>query len=377
MTSNRRLLPLDMLRALAVLLVLGRHALDYPRALPFPDAAWMPLAFLKELWKTGGWAGVDLFFVLSGFLISGLLFNEQIKHGRISYGRFFIRRGFKIYPAFYIMILTGVLFFPFKWPALLCELFFVQNYGFAHGNALWNHTWSLAVEEHFYLALPPLLILLAHLKKGAANPFRAIPAMTIGVSVLLLLLRIVTWHATPFAFGTHLFPTHLRIDGLFFGVLLSYFYHFHFDALAAWVRAHRGLLTVGGIACSLPPFFFPEQNVWLYTGGLTVLYIGFGMLLLVALLCSRDQVESKNPWIRFWAYVGSHSYSIYLWHMPVLFWGMARLMPQEWRTNFWVDFLVAMSLSVAWGIIASVAIEFPMLRLRDRLFPSKVGALTR
>ncbi len=377
MKSTGRLLPLDMLRAVAVLLVLGIHALDYPRALPFPPGTWAPLLFLRERWVMGGWAGVDLFFVLSGFLISGLLFNEQIKHGRISYGRFFIRRGFKIYPAFYIMILAGVLIFPFRWKALLCELFFVQNYGFAHGNALWNHTWSLAVEEHFYLGLPPLLILLAGMNRGTSNPFRAVPAITIGLAVLLLLLRVVTWNTMPFAFGTHLFPTHLRIDGLFFGVLLSYFYHFHFDELSAWVRAHRRLLVLGGIVFALPPFFIKVENAWLYTVGLTALYVGFGALLLVALICSRDQYETKNPLIRFWAYVGSHSYSIYLWHMPVLFWGMAKLMPQALRTHYLVDFLVAMTLCFAWGIAASVAIEFPMLRLRDRLFPSKAAALTR
>jgi peptidoglycan/LPS O-acetylase OafA/YrhL len=364
-----------MLRAVAVLLVLGIHALGYPLALPFPQETWAPLAFLKERWLTGGWAGVDLFFVLSGFLISGLLFNEQIRHGRISYGRFFIRRGFKIYPAFYIMVLTRVLIYPFKWPAVLCELFFIQNYGFAHGNALWNHTWSLAVEEHFYLGLPPLLILLARINRGAANPFRAIPVIAIALSVALLILRIVTWNTLPFALGTHLFPTHLRIDGLFFGVFLSYFYHFHFDALAAWVRANRLWLTLAGFVMVLPPFFTNIENVWLYTIGLTALYVGFGALLLVALICSKDQYETKNPWIRFWAFVGSHSYSIYLWHMPVLFWGMGKLMPQTWRTHYWIDFAVAMTLCIAWGIVASVVIEFPMLRLRDRLFPSKASAL--
>jgi len=79
---NSRNQSLDMLRGVAVLLVLGRHM----------DGA--------GIWSSAGWCGVDLFFVLSGFLISGLLFTEFKKTGTIDVKRFWIRRGFKIYPAF-------------------------------------------------------------------------------------------------------------------------------------------------------------------------------------------------------------------------------------------------------------------------------------
>jgi peptidoglycan/LPS O-acetylase OafA/YrhL len=85
---NKRL---DILRCVAVVLVLGRHGV------------------IDGVWKETGWAGVDLFFVLSGFLISGLLFSEYKKKQSIDLPRFFIRRGFKIYPAFYLMLLTTFL----------------------------------------------------------------------------------------------------------------------------------------------------------------------------------------------------------------------------------------------------------------------------
>jgi peptidoglycan/LPS O-acetylase OafA/YrhL len=77
---------LDILRCIAILLVFGRHG------------------FIYGTWMNVGWAGVDLFFVLSGFLISGLLFNEYQKTGEISLKRFYLRRGFKIYPAFWAML---------------------------------------------------------------------------------------------------------------------------------------------------------------------------------------------------------------------------------------------------------------------------------
>ena len=82
-TRNRNL---DALRAVAILLVLGRH-FEYFR-----------------LWSQVGWAGVDLFFVLSGFLISGLLFAEWKQRGSIGIARFYVRRGLKIYPAFYVFL---------------------------------------------------------------------------------------------------------------------------------------------------------------------------------------------------------------------------------------------------------------------------------
>ena len=78
---------LDVLRCVAILLVLGRHLDYYP------------------LWSKIGWIGVDLFFVLSGFLVSGLLFHEFKEHGRINFRRFILRRGLKIWPAFYTYIL--------------------------------------------------------------------------------------------------------------------------------------------------------------------------------------------------------------------------------------------------------------------------------
>jgi peptidoglycan/LPS O-acetylase OafA/YrhL len=90
--SNGRIVQLDLLRGVAILLVLGAH-LEIPR----PQGVW---GSFVALWTQVGWIGVDLFFVLSGFLISGLLFRELEFHGRIRVGHFLIRRGLKIYPPY-------------------------------------------------------------------------------------------------------------------------------------------------------------------------------------------------------------------------------------------------------------------------------------
>jgi|SRR6266849_5526962 len=100
-----RVRPLDLLRALAVLLVLGRHT-------PPPEPGVLaPLRVLGKIWYESGWIGVDLFFVLSGFLISGLFFREFRRHGDVRVWRFLVRRGFKIYPPFYAMLLATLIYY--------------------------------------------------------------------------------------------------------------------------------------------------------------------------------------------------------------------------------------------------------------------------
>jgi peptidoglycan/LPS O-acetylase OafA/YrhL len=155
-TRNRRL---DVLRCIAVVLVMLHHG------------------GISHFFSQAGWAGVDLFFVLSGFLISGLLFSEYRKRHAISFKRFFIRRGLKIYPAFYgYLLLTAITSYKVLGsmtpPAqYLHEIFFVQNYW----PGVWNHTWSLAVEEHFYIFLPIFLLVLVRLSLNREDPFHIIP----------------------------------------------------------------------------------------------------------------------------------------------------------------------------------------------------------
>src|SRR5437667_23212 len=96
--SARRSKELDCLRCVAVFLVLCRHLPD------LPDSLWGPFRVPVHLLYEAGWAGVDLFFVLSGFLISGLLFREHQQYRRIDFKQFLVRRGLKVYPSFYCLI---------------------------------------------------------------------------------------------------------------------------------------------------------------------------------------------------------------------------------------------------------------------------------
>jgi len=334
-----------------------------------PETSYVLWA-LTSVWKRGGWIGVDLFFVLSGFLVSGLLFREYQKRRSVNIGRFLIRRGFKIYPAFWVLLAVTVvvrlaLDGRLSTSALLGELLFVQNYA----DSFWGHTWSLAVEEHFYLLLALLTVWLCHQRAATSNPFAALPSIFVAVASVCLALRVRVGMTLPYNNYTHLFATHIRIDALLFGVLLSYYWHFERLSENARLSRHAKLLgLLGGLALA-PAFIFPlERTTWIPTFGLTCFYVGSGAILLSMLYVEIP--ESRLT--RSLANVGMFSYSIYLWHLPVEHWSGAiveRLLGIE--SNWFVYVAMYLIGAVGIGILAAKAVEYPVLRLRDRLYPSR------
>jgi peptidoglycan/LPS O-acetylase OafA/YrhL len=360
---------IDILRAVAVFLVLGRHI----ELVPGNSSSGVDsfAHWLSQLWIRGGWVGVDLFFVLSGFLVSGLLFREHRKFGAISARDFLIRRGFKIYPAFWMLIgvtvLVRVLHHAFHPKATLSELLFLQNYG----PSLWPHTWSLAVEEHFYILL--LLFLLFLSRRNLENPFSSIPRAFFLLAVLSLCVRIFESFVVPFSLKTNLFPSHLRMDSLYCGVVISYFYYYHsarFLDIAKRFRVPALALGVGALA---PAFLFPlETTPLIYTLGLTLFYIGSGLILIGVLTFKIPE----NGFVTSAAYIGSHSYSIYLWHMPLAIWGLPLLYRILGPHLNWCLYCASYFLGAAFlGIVMASAIEFPLLKVRDRWFPSRARPL--
>ncbi|HEU5217806.1 MAG TPA: acyltransferase [Gemmatimonadales bacterium] len=356
---------LDALRALAVLLVIGRHL-----RIPYSLLPTSPTRIFAELWQRGGWIGVDLFFVLSGFLVSGLLFREHQQYKKVSLGRFFVRRGLKIYPAFYVFLL-GTVALRLAWgrrlepSQILAEVFFVQNY--VHG--VWNHTWSLAIEEHFYILLPLLLLLLLKRCRDRVDPYAALPMICGALMLALLGLRIWNAATVPFDTATHVFPTHLRIDSLMFGVLLSYWFHYHRDRFRSVVMRNRAALTVLGVALLLPAFVADlSTEPWLYTAGFTALALGSGALLATALHAPELVKKLLAPAAK----VGAYSYSIYLWHLPILgyflTWVEGTL---GMRLPWWPRTLLGVTACIVFGIGISQLIEYRVLKFRDRMFPSR------
>jgi peptidoglycan/LPS O-acetylase OafA/YrhL len=347
---------IDLLRAVAVCLVcFGRHMTPCPRR----TGSWLQglVHAITAVLARGGWVGVDLFFVLSGYLVSGLLFREHQRFGSIAGSQFLFRRGFKIYPSFWLLIFLtalGVLKLHHRFPLqqTISELAFIQNY---RSEFLWDHTWSLAVEEHFYLLL---LVFLVCLTRWATptRPFRVVPGAFVIIAVLCLGMRLLTQRGHAFDMRGELFASHLRMDSLFFGVLISYFYHYHPDAFSRLAARWRWPLALfGGLALLLAFVFKLDNTPFLYTYGLTLFYAGSGALLTAGIGASIP----PNKTVRLAAYVGSHSYSIYLWHGVVA----AQMIPRLQRAFGvywnWPMYVVAyVSGSLLLGVAMALLVEF-------------------
>jgi peptidoglycan/LPS O-acetylase OafA/YrhL len=371
MVPAERLPALDVLRAAAIALVLGRHALylanwDLDRLPP-------GLRVVLEPWYRGGWIGVDLFFVLSGFLVAGLLFKDFRESGRLAVGRFLVRRAFKIYPAYYLMLgFTAIVIArtvpgPFPVGPFVREALFIQNYW----PAVWDHTWSLAVEEHFYLLLPVLLVAMRAARPTGADPFRPLLAVYAAIALGALAWRIVLAVQLPtyrhYQHAAFLIPTHLRIDSLFLGAALAYLYHFRRDAWDRFAAGRGPALIVAGIALLLPAFVYKlDPHPAMYTVGFTAVAFGAAALLVGTLTTGVPNRGST----RVLAFVGRHSYSIYLWHLAVAAWGVRWLQDLTGPLTMDGKILVYFALALGVGIGLSYAIERPFLALRDRWFPA-------
>jgi len=370
-----RLARVDVLRALAVLVVMVHHLV------PPPDTAPRWAIDLVEMARRPAWIGVDLFFVLSGFLVSGLLFREHRLHGNLQIGRFLIRRGFKIYPSFYVFLFATYFFgvYPQRAPMphdLMLHALFVQNYA-SWMPGVWAHTWSLAVEEHFYLLLAAFMAW--RLRPGARLPTlrQAVTGFCV-IGTLVLVSRVATAWAilsdpARGSIDLHFFATHLRIDALLFGVLLSFVYHHH---PVAWERAtsSRRTLALASALLLAPSLFFPGPHPFTVTIGYTLYYLGFGCLLALALPSTRPGAVPAAPGRveRLLAAIGAYSYSIYVWHSAT----------KRWSAPVWGALFnhplgfVGQSIlyfvsSVVLGIAMAKVIELPFLHWRDAAFPSR------
>ena len=364
--SNKRLPQLDFLRAVAIFLVIGNHSAICP------SQTNSLFNKITTVWYRGGWTGVDLFFVLSGFLIAGLLFNEYKKRGTIDIKKFLTRRGFKIYPAFWFLLLVTLAVNVASGEAVyrggfLSEFLFIQNYH----PGIWEHTWSLAVEEHFYIFLSLLFGVFLFLdKKSGGNSFDFIPKLFVIIATVCLALRYLTNSYFGFSYGVSIEETHLRIDSLFFGVFLSYLWNFRGLAESGFLSKNKLLIALAGICCFVPAFVFElGETFWLETIGLTMLSLGGGLLLLALL----NYDFGDNKFLRGAAEIGKYSYSIYLWNLPTHFWltKFTNLAVENWF--FYA--LIYWTMTLALGIGTAKLIEYPILRLRDKLFPSTVAAL--
>jgi peptidoglycan/LPS O-acetylase OafA/YrhL len=355
--SEMRNPSLDMLRAVAVLLVFCYHS------------EGTKLFF--------GWIGVDLFFVLSGFLVSGLLFQEYQATHEIQPARFLLRRGLKIYPQFYFFIAATLAVACLQGRApriqeIVAELAFVRNYA----PGIWGHTWSLDVEEHFYVLL--VLVLLMMARRGGTNPFRALPGWIAASCAVILVLRVITWKLHPqITDATSVFPSHLRIDSLLAGVFVSYYHTFHRANISAWMRRAGAWVTPASILLLVPVTFLTREDPFMVTAGFSLESWGFA-LLLVSVLYPTKPAPAPSRAGRAMVRLGQLSYAFYLWQAPILAAGDGlKLYAQAHgvSTPYALILALAFGATLTMALVTTSLIETPALRWRDRHLPGRGSSI--
>jgi peptidoglycan/LPS O-acetylase OafA/YrhL len=386
---ENRIASLDVVRGLAILMVIATHNPVFPGS---HGLLYTPLVVAARI----GWSGVDLFFVLSGFLVGGLLMREQKQTGGIDAAHFLMRRAFKVWPSYFAFLAAyaaaqildarsggtagsraGALARDL-WPNLV----HVQNYFASTSQLGW--LWSLAVEEHFYLALPWILMWVFRPAAPRAAARRiAVVSATIAVGCLLLRARAGRLAppspATPYL---HVFPTHLRADSLFAGVLLAYIAEFRGHWMQR-LRPVRYVLLAVGLAPWFACYVFADrEQVLLYPWGLTLLYLGSACVVAFAHLQHLESPAGSRGRLRRWvvtvvAWIGVRSYCIYVWHgyfaKPIAnrLAHLAHLAPGETGVRGWIYDGIYLVIPILLGAATYVAIEKPGLDLRRRLLVNR------
>lgn len=320
----------------------------------------------------GGFLGVDVFFVLSGFLITSLLLHEHGRTGTIDFVRFWLGRVRRLLPAFVVVVLVSLLvvalFSSQDLPSLrgdaLASVLYVNNWHqvlaersyFAafERPSLLQHFWSLAVEEQFYLLWPPLLLL--GLRRLDARRVALIALGGAVVSVLLMaLLYDPNRDPTRVYFGTD-----TRAFPLLVGVVLAFTWPAMRHARPVSGSARGGLDAIGlaGLLIVLAAVVgWSDYDPFLYPWGLLIAALGSAML-----IASAAHPSSRVGQALGWAplvWIGARSYGIYLWHWPV----MAMTRPElDVHVTLWVLVPLQIAVTVGCAALSYRYVEMPIRR---------------
>jgi peptidoglycan/LPS O-acetylase OafA/YrhL len=351
LTPDRRIPSLDGLRAVSIALVLlghlaGTNGFPIPmRVLAYADIAGL---------------GVHVFFVISGFLISGLLLDEMARTRTISLSKFYLRRTLRIFPPYYTLLFCVAMASTFGWLALAPgdmahALSYTMNYRSPAERAWWlGHTWSLAVEEQFYLLWPAALLIL-----GRTRGLKA----ALLIALLAPLIRLAEWYGGARELIGNSFET--VADALATGCLLAGY------RAELWSNSRYQRLLKS-------PLFIVVPTLAVALAGLERPRINFAIGITLSNLCIAATIDwcIRNPDGRVGrvlnarpvAFVGVLSYSIYLWQQLFL---------NRASTAVVARFPLNLLLALACACLSYYAVERPSLRLRRRLEPRSPHSQSR
>ncbi|NNE58406.1 MAG: acyltransferase [Hellea sp.] len=337
---------LDGLRAVAVWIVLFAH-LGWSHIIP------------------GGF-GVTVFFFISGFLITRLLLAEREKKGRIKLGDFYIRRFLRLIPALFVMlIISGAAMLALGkaiplWEAV-SAFTYTMNYQFAYlgftgagPGTPWDHLWSLAVEEHFYLLFPLLLIF------AKADYAKALK-IGLGICAAALAWRFIAIFGLKFPWQYTYAATETRLDNILYGCLLSLGLHVApSHRFWGWIK---GIAPVALAGAALMSTFLIREEWYRETLRYTIQGMSLFVLVFNLMFFRPMSIFVKFLELKPMRWMGQISYGLYLWHVPFTFLAADHLGIAKASLPFVAFVLIG---TFAMTCASYYWIEQPVVKLRKR-----------
>jgi peptidoglycan/LPS O-acetylase OafA/YrhL len=358
--GNARLTGLDTLRAFAIALVLMSHYNGFV-------ARGSIFGFIGE----AGWAGVDLFFVLSGYLIGNQLLAPAARGEPLSLKTFFARRLLRTLPNYYV-VLAVYLLLPHSPIAgktmapVWRYLSFTQNVGLHYGETF-THSWSLCIEEQFYLLLPLAVIALVGTRR---SPRLLWCALVAAIAAGMATRAFNFMHGEEAFSAPAYYSTFARFDELLPGVAIAMLKNFH-PRLFDRILKHGNALLVAGTVMAGAVLYgirYDAPNVFLTsTFGFSLTAIGFALLTCAALsprsLLNRVRIPGAAS-LALW------SYAVYLVHKPVFMALRPELERRGIDPTAPLTIVAVMAVGIFGGWVLYRVVETPFMRLRARWYPT-------
>jgi peptidoglycan/LPS O-acetylase OafA/YrhL len=353
----------------------------------------MNFAFARGISMDRGWAtlsmavffGMDLFFVLSGFLIGSILLRSVESSGSAHVRRFYLRRVFRTFPSYYLMLTALALTLPLTVDQkrhLWLEYVYLTNYGMplVPGQLVMPWGWSLALEEQFYLSVPFLFLLLYKLRGDRAR-LAALGTLWLSALVvrIVLCLRHPGWNEAAL-YDFLYYRTHTRFDTLLAGIGLAYVQNRWHAPIRQWLETpfHRALLALPALACLwllMQPWLFGPRALGL------VHAVSWGTLTSIMYFCwTLLLLNGGDGWVRsalsfpVFRRIATLGYGVYLVHLPLCEFLVSRVSKglvdrHGWSLGLvWPLAVVALfGMSLAASYCLHVLVEKPSLRVRDRI----------
>ena len=355
--SSARLTGLDTLRALAIALVLMSHYNGFVRHAPGFRAI-----------GSVGWAGVDLFFVLSGYLIGNQLLAPAARGERLDVPKFFARRLLRTLPNYYVVLAIYLLLpdSPIAGHAMASVwrfLTFTQNFVLTYGETF-THSWSLCIEEQFYLVLPLAVIALVGKQRSPRLLWCALAA---AIAVGMATRGMAFLDGKDMFAASVYYATLARFDELLPGVAIAMLKHFHPAAFTRLLRFGNTLLLTGLVAVTAALYGVMNEapNAFLAsTFGFSLIAFSFALLTCAALsptsLLNRLRVPGATN-LALW------SYAVYLAHKPVFMALRPELLARGINPNAPLTIVAVMAAGIFCGWLLYRLVETPFMQLRAKL----------